>query len=1426
VSFEDKSASSESVQSYYVSYEDCRREVYRLGILNSRQYDLRRDENPKLPPNPDVIYKEFHGWKNFCEQKEVYSTIEECKLAARALGIAGQREYVRRRREDPKLPQNPEQIFFSEFKGWEEFLGFGGAPYESYIEASNAAVRLGCTTRVIYGQLRKQDSRLIVSPMTYYAKDWKGWDHFLQRLNEKVVYEGALDSVHVFKEVRPSTGRRTRTPKARIRPGMVSVEFMSYEDAKRLVVESKIKLQRDYKLLIKKFPRLPPDPAAFYGDGFDGWNEFLDVPALYDSFIDCRNAAQRLGIKGNRDYTLRRREDPRLPADPRMFSEFLGWEHFLGVGDIPYQTYLEASDAVQRLKITSRDLYMRRRKEDLKLVPSPARQYPADWKGWPEFVNSPVRRKPKNIDQLKKYYPTYEEFQTAVGKFGFKTQSDYRSRYIEDPRLPKYPENVYADNWLGWGQAMLGRLAVVPLTWQDTKKILLQYRIYSATDYLARYKLDSRLPSDPAGKYRDFPGWKLFLLPEEYSCLDDVKVAAKILRLKSQKDYESACEIYAVLPKQPETIFAVEWRGWFDLLGQITPYTYEEVQQIFQARGCKTMEDVSRVSKELKDPRIPNNLENVYGEWSNAYDFLSTELPYRLEYVTRAGAGWVDDVQLFLEKNRVKGQYEQAICKFIRHFVEPNGYGNSVFDFLLLGKVNISTYEEFLKSQASPHVGRQIWSSVHQYLEDALKRHFTEEDEDGKIYRVPGASNPLAAVEFAGYKNKLSESNKPVLAYQYVESVKKWIAPVEAKTFSDLQALHGFDADYYPVDESKIDFNDPNCVYRYVGGQYYLWYPGHWMALYALVSVPARGRQIMYNDSGEADEFIVELVDGSVTWVSNTSPLATRNKQEGFVTHSFDGNWGMHFTSNKTSFEGAGYDVAWIPQDLIYWLTVFRDWQRKYNPIFKLTPWVDCARRCNLAKESLKKKGANCFLFRGFEEDQPPSFSGPMTIRLAAAIYHIQPTDYTLATFRGDPSDTQSRARLSRYKSEFTSHSMRVSLITAYIINFGMDPAVIMKIVGHASIVMTIYYVKIGSANMRQVMAEGEKRAQLNQAKDVQLMIEQKRLDELKPMLVSNNREALDALLSGRTGTQLIRDYGICPYAGSRCEDGGEHHTKSWLPVPAGHLGMQNCPRCRHFVTGPVFLGGLTALWNEISLNVKLQWEHYADMDRKLTGYRESLQELENEEFDTVSSGNVFDSKERIHIEVAKRKLQSEMEGVAKKMDMHLCDMQALTKLINESRVVINKQALLDTSPGRDEGLKLIVSDKSELQVGFEDTSLFQQLNEVCVNATIYESASAVMATPRRSQMIDRMTMLNGIRPVMFNLNEKEQLVLGNQVTDFFFRRLKNWERVDQLINGNVMLEDLRGTERISHEEYSELLSSGALGGLGKTSIAALAATI
>src|SRR5699024_6380913 len=119
---------------------------------------------------------------------------------------------------------------------------------------------------------------------------------------------------------------------------------------------------------------------------------------------------------------------------------------------------------------------------------------------------------------------------------------------------------------------------------------------------------------------------------------------------------------------------------------------------------------------------------------------------------------------------------------------------------------------------------------------------------------------------------------------------------------------------------------------------------------------PLRGRQIAYNDSGEADEYIADIDShGKIVWAENPSLWAGITKNQAFVSRMQDDQLGIYTTTNKTNNNGAGYTIPWIPEDLAYWLVRLRKWQQKYNPITKPSAWSKC-KRTNMNALQLKAR--------------------------------------------------------------------------------------------------------------------------------------------------------------------------------------------------------------------------------------------------------------------------------------------------------------------------------------------------------------------------------------------------------------------------------------------------------------------------------------
>ncbi len=125
---------------------------------------------------------------------------------------------------------------------------------------------------------------------------------------------------------------------------MLEQKYQTWKEASRAAIGLTVKTQREYGVRYSEDPRLPRNPQVYYrtkkGRGeFPNWNKFLgkDEWVPYESWQAAGTAAQRLQVKGERDYPTKRHLDTRLPSNPHVFYDrkygrepFPGWQTFLG----------------------------------------------------------------------------------------------------------------------------------------------------------------------------------------------------------------------------------------------------------------------------------------------------------------------------------------------------------------------------------------------------------------------------------------------------------------------------------------------------------------------------------------------------------------------------------------------------------------------------------------------------------------------------------------------------------------------------------------------------------------------------------------------------------------------------------------------------------------------------------------------------------------------------------------------------------------------------------------------------------------------------------------------------------------------------------------------------------------------------------------
>jgi len=110
---------------------------------------------------------------------------------------------------------------------------------------------------------------------------------------------------------------------------------------------------------------------------------FNSFKEYYETYEEALQAVQRLNIGSSREYNQRYKEDPKLPSVPLRFYKGKGWVDWCTFLGKYYETYEEASQAVQKLNIESGREYQKRHKEDSKLPSAPLRFYKG--KGWVDW---------------------------------------------------------------------------------------------------------------------------------------------------------------------------------------------------------------------------------------------------------------------------------------------------------------------------------------------------------------------------------------------------------------------------------------------------------------------------------------------------------------------------------------------------------------------------------------------------------------------------------------------------------------------------------------------------------------------------------------------------------------------------------------------------------------------------------------------------------------------------------------------------------------------------------------------------------------------------------------------------------------------------------------------------------------------------------
>ncbi|MDH2574768.1 integrase family protein [Acinetobacter baumannii] len=681
-----------------------------------------------------------------------------------------------------------------------------------------------------------------------------------------------------------------------------------------------------------------------------------------------------------------------------------------------------------------------------------------------------------------------------------------------------------------------------------------------------------------------------------------------------------------------------------------------------------------------------------------------------------------------------------------------------------------------------------------QFIDWVLDTHFSDKDDYGKAIRL--YANPFEQVKA---KQNNTESVHNPLPYRYICDLRHILCPMPRGHFSDWkwvqqqtgQGTQG--GDWFEVDEGLIDKNDFDCVWRSKeitrSGKritiHQIWSPVISMVLFIKLHLPLRTYQVRMLDSGEADTLRYE----NGNWIKNPHDFALNRYSKG-VFRQFKDNatglesTGLYISTNKTADQNKdeferGYEIPWQNEDVLYWLEKLRNWQEKYNPISKPTDCTTLEVKHTISKRSkvyLSAMGHSCFLFRDATASKPEDKIKPVQNQtvLSGWFKLLHQLEQNLLVSGDTLSDGTALRLVHNYdeghkivkkSTEFPLHSLRVSLITCYIMDAKLPLPVVSKLLaGHSRIIMTVYYTKLTPAVMKEKMTEADKLLDDKSQESVRTFLKDAEMRQIECKMAYHDGQSIEAALVNRNPLGWEnRHHGLCLAGGNTvrsdeiktvagCWNGGELlKTRGNVSDVYGSVphSSENCVRCRWFITDARYLSALNAHLNFMSYKA----HEAANLAVQLEVEIEVMDDLK---YEAECEGKPFTQHHELQA------LQRRYEKQLVEADEYTKDWIATFGLIR--RIIEIEQGRTES----DTTNKLVaVGSVSDIKVGFMETdSELLQLSLLCDDAEFYpDMLDDVKKTPtieRRTQSLSRFMMRKGYMPLLLMLDKDQQLIAAN----------------------------------------------------------------
>lgn len=171
------------VNKKFLTYQELKEEFQKNVILSKKRQNIKNQyikmRKPNWPSNPDIYYKEFKSWYDFCGINKKLLTYGQLKEEVRKNKIRSSKQYKKDRKVN--WPSRP-HVYYKKWTNWSDFLGkyhfdcIKTKLFLTYEQAKKEVLLEGIKTMREYKKNRK--SNWPSHPTIYYKEKWNCNDFF------------------------------------------------------------------------------------------------------------------------------------------------------------------------------------------------------------------------------------------------------------------------------------------------------------------------------------------------------------------------------------------------------------------------------------------------------------------------------------------------------------------------------------------------------------------------------------------------------------------------------------------------------------------------------------------------------------------------------------------------------------------------------------------------------------------------------------------------------------------------------------------------------------------------------------------------------------------------------------------------------------------------------------------------------------------------------------------------------------------------------------------------------------------------------------------------------------------------------------------------------------------------------------------------